>query len=79
MNETHRALSGLLAAALATTVGAQMELRRTGLYDHSTFAQEAPAIGAKAPALRLFDLQGRPRSLTLERGRVVVLIAGSYT
>lgn len=70
----------LLAAVLtALPLAAQMELRRQGLYDDSEFAREAPALGEAAPDLRLFDLEGRPRSLALERGRTVVLIAASYT
>ncbi|HEX5052747.1 MAG TPA: hypothetical protein VFZ65_13305 [Planctomycetota bacterium] len=68
-----------LAAAVAAPLAAQMELRRTGRYDRDEFAQEAPAIAAPAPDLRLFDLSGRPRCLALERGRIVVLIGGAYT
>ena len=69
----------LTAVLTALPLAAQMELRRQGLYDDSEFAREAPALGEAVPDLRLFDLEGRPRSLALERGRTVVLIAASFT
>lgn len=65
-----------LAAAPAT---AQMEKRLAELYDPERFAAAAPAVGAETPDLQLCDLDGRPRCLQALRGRIVVLIKGSYT
>lgn len=74
-----RALSLAAASCFAALTPAQMEKRREVNYDDTTFARAEPAIGTPAPALRLWDLDGRPRSLALERGRTVVLIGGAYT
>ncbi len=71
-----------LLAALATfaaALPAQMEKRQTDQYAGTEFAKAKPAVGSTAPDLRLWDLDGRPRSLGLERGRPVVLIGGAYT
>ena len=68
-----------VAALLATCLPAQMSKRWIDQYSGTVFAQRSPAVGTKAPDLQLWDLTGRPRSLHLERGRKVVLIAGSYT
>lgn len=67
------------AALLAPACPGQMEKRRNDQYDETVFAAAAPAVGRAAPDLCLWDLDGRPRSLHLERGRTVVLIGGSYT
>lgn len=67
------------ALALTAVAAAQMEKRQTEQYRDTAFARAAPAMGAPAPDLRLWDLDGRPRSLALERGRTVVLIGGAYT
>jgi hypothetical protein len=56
-----------------------MEKRWSGLFHLSKYELQAPAVGKPAPPLHLFDLDGRPRSLDLERGRRVVLLAGSFT
>ena len=56
-----------------------MEKRWSGLFHLSEYERQAPAVGKKAPPLQLFDLDGRPRSLTVEIGRRVVLLAGSFT
>lgn len=70
-------LTALLA--LTAALPAQMGKRWIDEYAGTVYAQRAPAIATEAPDLLLWDLEGRPRSLHLERGRVVVLIAGSYT
>lgn len=69
--------AALTAAALS--LPAQMEKRWLDQYAGSEFARAEPAVGELAPDLQLWDLDGRPRSLALERGRKVVLIGGSYT
>lgn len=72
----------LLAAitALTTTgLSAQMEKRWFDQYAATEFARATPAVDTEAPDLQLWDLDGRPRSLALERGRTVVLIGGSFT
>ncbi|MCK5943830.1 MAG: hypothetical protein KAI24_17735 [Planctomycetes bacterium] len=66
-------------ALFAAGLQAQMGKRWIDQYSGTIYAQSKPAVGAEAPDLRLWDLDGRPRSLHLERGRKVVLIAGSYT
>lgn len=73
--------SSLVAAALllATALPAQMEKRWSQRYADTAFALAAPAVGTAAPDLCLWDLDGRPRSLALARGRTVVLIGASYT
>jgi hypothetical protein len=58
---------------------AQMGKRWVDQYSGTVFAEREPAVGSRVPDLHLFDLDGRPRSLAVERGRTVVLIAGSYT
>jgi hypothetical protein len=63
----------------AAALPAQMEKRWIDQYAGTVFAKAAPAIGTPAPDLCLWDLEGRPRSLLLERGRTVVLIGASYT
>ena len=74
------ALPLLLAPlTLLATAGAQMEKRWIDQYRDQDFAQAAPVVGAPAPDLRLWDVDGRPRSLALERGRTVVLVAGACT
>ena len=73
---THYLLATLtLTAALC----GQMEKRWSGLFHLSKYERQAPAVGTTAPELQLFDLEGRPRSLKLEIGRRVVLLAGSFT
>lgn len=72
-------LTGSLCLAMAATAPAQMELRQADLYDPTTFAAFAPAVGDDCPDLRLCDLTGRPQSLTALRGRTVVLVKGSFT
>lgn len=71
----------LFAAALALTapLTAQMEKRWSGDFALTEYEQKEPRVGAPAPALRLYDVDGRPRSLAMERGRAVVLLAGSFT
>ncbi|MFK7739197.1 MAG: hypothetical protein AB8H80_02650 [Planctomycetota bacterium] len=80
---TRRLGAAMLATAAASfaadNAGAQMELRRFVAYDTSEFARQQPAVGSQAPELLLHDLEGRPRSLTVEADRFIVLIAGSYT
>jgi hypothetical protein len=66
-------------ALLAAGLQAQMEKRWVDQYAGTVFARSAPAVGTEAPDLCLWDLQGRPHSLHLERGRTIVLIGGSYT
>jgi len=61
------------------TASAQMGKRWIDRYADSAYAMAKPAVGTVAPDLQLWDLDGRPRSLHLERGRITVLIAGSYT
>lgn len=70
--------TALLAAGTAP-LPAQMEKRTGDRYDERAFAAAAPAVGQPAPDLCLFDLQGRPRSLALERGRTIVWIGGAFT
>lgn len=67
------------ALLLASPLLAQMEMRAADLYDPSTFAAAAPAVGSEAPDLRLCDLEGRPRALQALLGRTVVLVKGSFT
>jgi hypothetical protein len=67
------------AALLASCLPAQMGKRWIDQYSGTIYAQSQPRVGTAAPDLRLWDLDGRPRSLHLERGRKLVLIAGSYT
>ena len=69
----------LVAVLLTSALPAQMEKRWIDQYSGTVFAQAAPAVGTPAPDLCLWDLDGRPRSLLLERGRTIVLIGGSYT
>ena len=72
-------LTTLLSLSCAAGASGQMEKRWSGLFHLSEYEQQAPAVGKKAPPLQLFDLDGRPRSLTVEIGRRVVLLAGSFT
>lgn len=75
----HRiALLGALGA-FAAVAPSQMEKRWIDRYADTIYARAQPKVGSLAPDLQLWDLDGRPRSLHLERGRAVVLIAGSYT
>ena len=71
--------SALLAALAAVAVPAQMEKRWNGLFHPTAYEKTAPQVSTLVPDLQLWDLEGRPRSLHLERGRTVVLIGGSYT
>lgn len=75
----HALVVPFAALALAGSATAQMEKRQTERYADAEFARAEPAMGAAAPDLRLFDLDGRPRSLALERGRTIVLVGGAYT
>jgi hypothetical protein len=81
----HRTLlAAAITAAFAATwfvaaLPAQMEIRQSDRYRSSEFAKAAAAVDADAPDLLLWDLEGRPRSLALERGRTLVLIGGSFT
>ena len=72
-------LSLLAALVTPTALAAQMEMRWSDQYAGSEFAKADPEVYSAAPDLQLWDLDGRPRSLALERGRTVVLIGGSYT
>lgn len=72
-------LRGAAALLLVAVMPAQMEKRWTERYADTAFARAEPAVGTPAPDLCLWDLDGRPRSLALERGRTVVLIGASYT
>ena len=72
-------LSALFAALVANAMPAQMEKRWSGLFGPTKYEATTPRINTLAPDLQLWDLEGRPRSLHLERGRTVVLIGGSYT
>jgi hypothetical protein len=56
-----------------------MEKRWIDQYRDNDFALAKPAVGAPAADLRLWDVDGRPRSLALERGRTLVLVAGAFT
>lgn len=69
----------LAPLALLAAAGAQMEKRWIDQYRDQDFAQTAPVVGAPAPDLCLWDVDGRPRSLALERGRTLVLVAGAFT
>lgn len=75
----HLALPVLFALLVPAAAGAQMEKRWIDQYRDNDFATADPAVGAPAPDLRLWDLDGRPRSLALERGRTLVLVAGAFT
>ncbi|MCB9877140.1 MAG: hypothetical protein H6835_06005 [Planctomycetes bacterium] len=79
MNALHKLLCLAAIPTLAAALPAQMGKRWIDEYSGTVYATRAPAIDSDAPDLQLWDLAGRPRSLHLERGRVVVLIAGSYT
>lgn len=80
MNPNRLLLPTLLALlALAAEASAQMEKRWIDQYRDGDFAKAAPVVGAPAPDLCLWDLDGRPRSLALERGRTIVLIGGAFT
>jgi hypothetical protein len=68
-----------LSLIFTPTVAAQMGKRYLDRYNQAAFASAAPAVGSLAPDLELRDLDGRLCSLRGERGRSVVLIAGSYT
>ena len=72
-------LAGLTLAWCTQPIAAQMEKRWSDQYDTTRFALANPAVHSTAPDLRLKDLHGRSRSLHAERGRTIVLIAGSYT
>lgn len=74
-----RRASLLIAGTLSTLAIGQMEKRWIDQYRGTVFAQAAPAVQSEAPDLCLWDLDGRPRSLALERGRTIVLIGASYT
>ena len=69
----------LVATTLAASLCGQMEKRWSGLFHLSTYEMAKPRVGRLAPELRLFDLDGKPRNLAVERGRRVVLLAGSFT
>lgn len=83
MNPIHRLTHALplvlMPFALLAAAGAQMEKRWIDQYRDQDFAQAAPVVGAPAPDLCLWDVDGRPRSLALERGRTLVLVAGAFT
>lgn len=83
MNPIHRLTHALplvlMPFALFAAAGAQMEKRWIDQYRDQDFAQAAPVVGAPAPDLCLWDVDGRPRSLALERGRTLVLVAGAFT
>jgi len=66
-------------ALCSADLSAQMGKRWIDQYSGTVYAQAQPAVGTAAPDLCLWDLDGRPRSLALERGRMIVLIGGSYT
>ncbi len=72
-------LSALVATSIAVVTPAQMEKRWSGLFGPTKYESTDPRVNTLAPDLQLWDLEGRPRSLHLERGRTVVLIGGSYT
>lgn len=72
-------LTTAFTLCFAAGAAGQMEKRWSGLFHLSKYELQAPAVGKPAPPLHLFDLDGRPRSLDLERGRHVVLLAGSFT
>lgn len=78
-NATAFLFTAFATACSTALLPAQMEKRWIGEFGFSTFELVEPMIGRIAPDLQLWDLQGRPRSLHLERGRTVVLIGGSYT
>ena len=68
-----------VAMSLAAGLCGQMEKRWSGLFHLSAYEMAKPRVGRLAPELRLFDLDGKPRNLAVERGRRVVLLAGSFT
>ena len=76
MNAT---LTVACSLALCTLLPAQMEKRWVDRYAATAFARQEPAVGDVAPDLCLWDLDGRPRSLALERGRTIVLIGAAFT
>ena len=78
-NATAFLFTAFAAACSTALLPAQMEKRWNGEFGGSAFELAKPQIDSLAPDLQLWDLQGRPRSLHLERGRTVVLIGGSYT
>ena len=71
----------LTALCLCLTAGltGQMEKRWSGQFELTKFERQKPAVFTPAPKLPLFDLDGRPRSLELDAGRRLVLLAGSFT
>ena len=80
MTRLHSLIVTTLAiAALPAAASAQMGKRWVQEYSGTVFARRQPAVGSTTPDLRLWDLDGRPRALALERGRTIVLISGSYT
>lgn len=75
-----RSLHGFHVALLLTALlPAQMEKRWIDQYSGTLYATTAPRVGEPAPDLCLWDLDGRPRSLALARGRTIVLIGAAYT
>jgi len=79
MKSLQAPLAFALSLCCAAPAASQMEKRWSGHFGLTEYEQQAPRVGAPAPPLRLLDLDGRPRSLALERGRAVVLLAGSFT
>jgi hypothetical protein len=72
-------ISALIASLATCLLPAQMELRWSGLFGPTKFEATSPKINTFAPDLLLWDIEGRPKSLQLERGRTIVLIGASYT
>ncbi len=68
-----------LTLCLAAGLTGQMEKRWSGQFQLTKFERQKPTVFTPAPELSLFDLDGRPRSLAVEKGRRVVLLAGSFT
>lgn len=69
----------VVSALLALRAPAQMEKRDGDSYDPVAFALQKPAVGDRAPALALADLDGRPVRLEDFLGRSVLVVKGGFT
>ena len=56
-----------------------MEIRDSEEYAAKKFAESKPAVGTKAPDLKLKSLEGETVSLSSYQGKNVVVIKAGYT